>query len=185
MKNKTNCIVERAMAIALLVIGAQIAIRLPGMVPISLQTLAIYVVAMTFNKNQALMMTLVYLFMGAIGLPVFANFTGGIDHLIGPSGGFLLAFSFQAYITSLIVHKGDTKFMNLIGMMVGTGICYSVGCGYFMYLRKTSFINSFLVCVLPFLVGDALKMVCALTIVRSLKKVFVVKEALLKTSGSN
>lgn len=51
IKNKTNCIVERAMAIALLVIGAQIVIPLPCMVPISLQTLAIYVIAMTFNKN--------------------------------------------------------------------------------------------------------------------------------------
>lgn len=132
IKNKTNCIVERAMAIALLVIGAQIAIPLPGMVPITLQTLAIYVIAMTFNKNQALMMTLVYLFMGAIGLPVFANLTGGIDHLIGPSGGFLLAFPIMAYVISWFVHNYDHKLMNLVGMIIGTGICYSVGCGYFM-----------------------------------------------------
>ena len=156
IKNKTNCIVERAMAIALLVIGAQIVISFPGMVPISLQTLAIYVIAMTFNKNQALMMTLVYLFMGAIGLPVFANFTGGIDHLIGPNGGFLLAFPIMAYVISWFVHNYDHKLRNLVGMIVGTDISYSVGCGYFMYLTKPSFNNSFLVCVLPFLVGDAL-----------------------------
>ncbi|MDD6712330.1 MAG: biotin transporter BioY [Sharpea porci] len=144
------------MAIALLVIGAQIVISFPGMVPISLQTLAIYVIAMTFNKNQALMMTLVYLFMGAIGLPVFANFTGGIDHLIGPNGGFLLAFPIMAYVISWFVHNYDHKLRNLVGMIVGTDISYSVGCGYFMYLTKPSFNNSFLVCVLPFLVGDAL-----------------------------
>lgn len=88
-------------------------------------------------------------------MPVFANFTDSIDHLIGPSGGFLLAFPIMAYVISWFVHNYAHKLMNLVGMIVGTGISYSVGCGYFMYLRKTSFINSFLVCVLPFLVGDA------------------------------
>ncbi len=71
MRNQTKYLVERAMAIALLVISAQIAVPLPHMIPISLQTLAIYIIAMTFNKNQALIITLIYLFMGAIGLPVF------------------------------------------------------------------------------------------------------------------
>lgn len=179
MRTQTKYLVERAMAIALLIIGAQIAIPLPHMIPISLQTLAIYIIAMTFNKNQALIITLIYLFMGAIGLPVFASFSGGMDHLLGASGGFLLAFPIQAYITSLLVHKGDTKFMNLIGMIVGTGICYAVGCGYFMYLTKTSLAHSLIICVLPFLAGDALKMLCALTIVRSLKKAFVIRDVLL------
>uniref|UniRef100_UPI00258CC40F biotin transporter BioY n=1 Tax=uncultured Sharpea sp. TaxID=1112738 RepID=UPI00258CC40F len=121
--------------------------------------LAIYIIAMTFNKNQALIITLIYLFMGAIGLPVFASFSGGMDHLLGASGGFLLAFPIQAYITSLLVHKGD--------------------CGYFMYLTKTSLAHSLIICVLPFLAGDALKMLCTLTIVRSLKKAFVIRDVLL------
>ena len=161
MRNQTKYLVERAMAIALLIIGAQIAIPLPHMIPIRL------------------IITLIYLFMGAIGLPVFASFSGGMDHLLGASGGFLLAFPIQAYITSLLVHKGDTKFMNLIGIIVGTGICYAVGCGYFMYLTKTSLAHSLIICVLPFLAGDALKMLCALTIVRSLKKAFVIRDVLL------
>lgn len=179
MRNQTKDLVKRAMAIALLVISAQIAVPLPHMIPISLQTLAIYIIAMTFNKNQALIITLIYLFMGAIGLPVFASFSGGMDHLLGASGGFLLAFPIMAYVISLIVHKHDTKLMNLISIIVGTSICYGIGCGYFMYLTKTSLVHSLIICVLPFLVGDALKMLCALTIVRSLKKAFVIRNVLI------
>ena len=112
-------------------------------------------------------------------MPVFASFSGGMDHLLGASGGFLLAFPIMAYVISLIVHKHDTKLMNLIGMIVGTSICYGIGCGYFMYLTKTSLVHSLIICVLPFLVGDALKMLCALTIVRSLKKAFVIRDVLI------
>ncbi len=88
MQNDTKVLARSAVFIALIMIGAQISIPLPSLVPISLQTLAIYMCALMCEKKHALLITLVYVFMGAIGLPVFAGFTGGASHVFGPSGGF-------------------------------------------------------------------------------------------------
>ncbi len=107
MQNDTKVLSRSAVFIALMMIGAQISIPLPSLVPISLQTLAIYMCALMCEKKHALLITLVYVFMGAIGLPVFAGFTGGASHVFGPAGGFIFGFPVMAFIVSRIAYQSE------------------------------------------------------------------------------
>lgn len=86
---------------AVLVVCSQISIPLPGSVPLSLQTFAIALLAWTLTPGQAFYCVLVYLLLGAAGLPVFAGFQGGFARLAGPTGGYLLGFLPMALLLSL------------------------------------------------------------------------------------
>lgn len=81
MNFKVKEMCQLALAACLLALFSQIKIDLPGYVPLTLQTFMVYVIALTFKPNNAFAACFVYLCMGAIGLPVFAGFHGGILHL--------------------------------------------------------------------------------------------------------
>ena len=95
---------QLALAACLLALFSQIKIDLPGYVPLTLQTFMVYVIALTFKPNNAFTACFVYLCMGAIGLPVFAGFHGGISSLVSYTGGYLFAFPIMAYVISCSKH---------------------------------------------------------------------------------
>ena len=81
-----------ALLAAILVVCSQITIPFPGSVPITLQTFAIALIAYIMGSYKGALTLIIYLGLGAIGLPVFAGFKGGFDTLIGPTGGYLIGF---------------------------------------------------------------------------------------------
>ena len=86
---------------AVIAVMAQISIPMPLGVPMTMQTFAITLAAVVLGSKLSAIATLVYLLLGAVGVPVLANFSGGIDKFVGPTGGFLTSFPIMAYIIGL------------------------------------------------------------------------------------
>lgn len=153
IKNMIYC----SMFACIIAILAQVKINLPSMVPITLQTLGIYLVSCYLKPKLAFISTIVYLFMGIIGLPVFTGFKGGIGILFGPTGGYIFSFPIMTLIISLIINKNNTLFSKMFAMILGTIICYLLGTLWFIFITDNSFILALSMCVIPFIPGDIFK----------------------------
>ena len=86
---------------AVIAVMAQISIPMPLGVPMTMQTFAITLAAVVLGSKLSAIASLVYLALGAVGVPVLANFSGGFDKFVGPTGGFLISFPLMAYIIGL------------------------------------------------------------------------------------
>lgn len=136
-----------------------------GPVPISLTNLVIYLSVILLGTKFGTLSYLVYLIIGATGLPVFSGFQGGLGKLAGPTGGYLIGFIFMALITGAFMYysKGKPLFI-VIGMVLGTLVDYLFGTIWFCIVMKTDFISALAVCVIPFLIGDAIKIALSGTV---------------------
>ena len=135
-----------------------------GVVPISLATFMVYLVAAIFEPWISLGIIGVYILLGGFGLPVFASFKGGLAVLFGPTGGFIWGYLLAALAESLIIFfaKGK-KWVVPLAMVVATLLVYGAGLTYFLIYMNGgyTFIKAVQVCVLPFLIGDAIKIATA------------------------
>lgn len=99
---------------AVIVIMAQISIPMPLGVPMTMQTFAITLAGIVLGSKKGAITSLIYILLGAIGVPVFANFNGGYQLLVGPTGGFIISFPIMAYIIGLgIEYKNRFKDVSL------------------------------------------------------------------------
>ena len=143
-----------------------------GAVPISLALFALTVMANLLSLRLSLAATLVYLTLGCLGLPVFSGFGAGIGALIGPTGGFLIAY---LPFVCLIGCSAKTKKRLVQLMLIATALalCYVIGAAWYMLVTDTESIATALaVCVLPFLLPDAAKVVLGVAISRSIRSYF-------------
>ena len=140
-------------------ICAQIAIPFAG-VPLTLQTFAVAFCGYILGKYNGILACLVYLSLGAIGLPVFAGFGGSLAFLAGPTGGFLFGFLFLSFFCGVPSAKSSATncfFISLIGLL----ICHLLGILWFSYVSNISLIQSFLLSSLPYLLKDILSVIFA------------------------
>lgn len=145
---------------AVMAITAQIAIPLPLGVPITLQTFAVTLAGIILGHKKGALSALIYIFIGAIGIPVFSNFTGGYQCLIGPTGGFIISFPIMAYIVGLgITYNSRFKGALVTSIILGNVINLLCGTLWFSFLSKTSLLASFTTCVVPFLPTTLIKIV--------------------------
>lgn len=176
-KFTVKTIVLCAMFAALCCATAPISIPLPGGVPITLQTAAVFLAALLLGPLYGFVAVLVYVLLGAVGLPVFAGFSGGIGSLVGMSGGFIMSWPFAALLAGFIYFKfgrnkkGVVKYAEMIvAMLLGSVVIYVVGLTQFIFLTKMSIQASLFACMVPFIPGDLLKMVLVAIIVPVLEK---------------
>jgi biotin transport system substrate-specific component len=147
---------------------------LPTGVPFTLQTFAVCLLAALFGWRLGLVTVGVYLLLGAVGLPVFAGFKGGVGALLGVTGGYLLGFVFTALIVGLAVRYLGRGLPALLGsMLLGLAVCYAFGTLWFVqvYARSSGavgFGTALAWCVLPYLLPDALKIALAAILTRRL-----------------
>lgn len=151
-----------ALCTAVIAIMAQISIPMPLGVPMTMQTFAITLAAVILGSKKGAIASLVYILLGAIGLPVFAGFAGGAQHIVGPTGGFLISFPIMAFIIGL----GVDKFHNIKGgfivcLVIGTVVNYIFGVAMFCLLTGSSVLVGFSACVLPFIPTAILKAIIA------------------------
>lgn len=148
---------------ALLCILSPISIPL-GFTPVPL-TLGIFIVFLTayiLPPQTAALSVLIYLLLGMAGLPVFSGFRGGIDKLIGPTGGYLIGYIFTVFISSFVIHRyRKIPALHFAGMFFSLFICYLFGTYWFSIQQKMSFGDSLKLCVFPFIVGDIIKIILA------------------------
>ncbi len=149
---------------------AQIALPLPFTpVPITGQTLGVLLVGAALGSRLGFLALLAYLLEGAMGLPVFAGGTGGIAKILGPTGGFLLAFPLAAGLVGLLVERfglDRSFFGTLLAMLLGNALLYLVGlpwlAAWLMGAGKFTGVEGLLAMGLfPFIPGDLVKAVLA------------------------
>ncbi len=165
VKNMCYC----SMFACIVALLAQIKIDLPGLVPITLQTLGIYIIACSLTPKLAVITTIVYVIMGSIGLPVFTGFRGGLSSLLGPTGGYIFSFPITSLIISIIINNKNSIIRKIIAMIVGTAVCYLIGTIWFIYVTNNTIITALTVCVIPFIFGDIIKIAIASTLSAKIK----------------
>lgn len=142
-----------------------------GPVPLTLATFGIYLISVVVDAGCATMSVFIYLMLGAAGVPVFSDFSGGIQRLVGITGGYLLGYLPCTLVISLIVSKTKKHFAGyLIAMIIGTVILYGTGTVWYMWQTGNSFLAVLSLCVIPFAPGDIIKLAAASVLGHELNK---------------
>lgn len=138
--SRTLLLVQTAMFAALMMIGANISsFLIIGGVPITLQTFFAILAGLLLGKRNGALAMLVYALIGLAGLPVFAQFSGGLDTIISPTFGFIVSFIFVAYIAGYIVEKYPTKVGFVIAALAGLAFNYLFGTNWMFAAYKLWF----------------------------------------------
>lgn len=172
---KTKDLIYIALSSALIVICSWISI--PSAVPFTLQTFAVMLTAGLFGMKRGTASVLLYILLGAVGLPVFSGFKGGVGALLGTTGGYITGFIFTALIVGFVSDKFNKKTLPLlISMIIGIAVCYAFGTAWFMnvYAKKTGAVGLTTVlswCIFPFIIPDMVKIALATFFVKRLEKV--------------
>ena len=132
-----------------------------GVVPISLTNLAVYFAVYILGTKRGTLSYLVYLLIGLAGVPVFSGFTGGAGKLLGPTGGYLIGFIFLAIISGICFEKTNNKLLLIIGLILGTAVCYLFGTAWLCYQANLTFYQGLWAGVIPYIPGDLVKIILA------------------------
>ena len=151
-------------AVMAAVISAVAPFALPiGPIPITLGTLVMYLAGYVLCGKRAGAAVLVYVLLGAIGVPVFNGFTGGLGVVAGPTGGYIVGFIPMAFLSGLAVERfPKNRVLQFVGMALATAILYALGTAWFCVQAGKSLAAALSVCVFPFIPGDLVKMAVAM-----------------------
>lgn len=173
-KPRTIDMIYVGLSAALIALGAWIAIPV-GDIPITLQTLMICLVSGLFGMKRGTLSVIIYVILGAVGMPVFSNFKAGLGVLAGPTGGYIVGFVFTALIVGFVSDKMNGKLWAIaVSMVVGIAVCYLFGTAWFyvyMQSKKAVTLSYILgLCVVPYIVPDVVKIAVSCVLVNRLKK---------------
>ena len=148
---------------ALICIIAPFSIPIPvSPVPISLTNFVIFIIVCVLGTKDATICVILYLLLGAAGLPVFSSFSGGLAKLAGPTGGYLAGFVLLALIQGFVLERfPGKKYAAVPGMIIGMAVCYALGTTWLAWQTGQSFAAALTIGVLPYLPGDAVKIIIA------------------------
>lgn len=142
-------------------------VTVPFTVPFTLQTFAVFCAFLLLGWRNGLLSVVLYLLLGAAGLPVFSGFQGGVGHIVGPTGGYLIGFLFFGLVFLLMepLIRRNRKFV-IPALLIGLVICYLFGSLWFsvVYISRgqaMGFWKILTVCVIPFIIPDLAKMALA------------------------
>ncbi|MBQ4515538.1 MAG: biotin transporter BioY [Clostridia bacterium] len=144
---------------ALTSVSSQIAIPLPfSPVPINLASIFAIGSGIISGPLTGFLSQLVFILIGAVGMPVFSRMQGGFSVLLGPTGGYLLAYPIASLVAGFITRKKrHSVSFCFLGYLSGTVICYLFGTLWFMFSTHNNLYATILQCVLPFLATDCAK----------------------------
>ncbi len=173
MKIKTKDLVLMAMMAALTAVCAWITIPI-GTVPITLSVLAVFLAGGLLGPGCAAGAMLVYLFVGAVGVPVFAGFQAGFSSFAGPTSGYLIVYPLMALVSSLLIRHLPARlplFVRAVcGMLCGLLLCYAGGTAWLAVMNRMSFSAALAAGVIPFVGFDLLKIAAAAALTVALEK---------------
>lgn len=171
-KDTTKNLVITGMAAAVLAIMSQIAIPMPSGVPVTLQTFAVALMGVVLLSRQAASAVVVYVLIGAVGLPVFANMNAGMAAIAGKTGGFIWGFIFLA----LFCGAGSTFSPKILGIFTGIFgliICHFLGITQFSLLSGMGMKESFIFVSFPYLLKDILSVIIAYVVGWQVRKLLL------------
>ena len=152
---------------------------IPSTIPFTLQTFGVFCAVGLLGGKRGTLSVLIYILLGAVGLPVFAGFKGGIGALLGPTGGYIAGFLFTALVMWIFTHFFGEKTVSLIiAMILGLFVCYAFGTIWFVIVYSKAngaigIMQALSWCVIPYLIPDALKIALAFALVKLIPKKFL------------
>ena len=176
---KTMQMAEIALMSAVLCVISPFTIPVPASpVPLSLALFGVYLAAVLLGAKKSALSVFIYLLLGAVGLPVFSGFSGGIGVLAGPTGGYLVGYLLCAVIVGLVteaaIRVGKWQFaQGVLALILGTLTCYLFGTIWFLVIMKGTYTveQALVVCVVPYLLFDAIKIVAAASIAIPIQRI--------------
>ena len=143
-------------------------ITVPFTIPFTMQTFGVCLAVGLLGGAKGTAAVLLYIAVGAAGVPVFAGFKSGIGALASPTGGYIVGFIFIALIVWASEKISEKFYVRIIAMCVGMIVCYFFGTAWFCKLySEKSFAEALMICVVPFILPDAAKIsLCALIMKR-------------------
>lgn len=168
----TQNLVLIALVTAITCILAPMSIPIPfSPVPLTLTNFVLELSIFLLGWKKGSVSYLVYLLLGIAGLPVFSGFSGGLGKFAGPTGGYLIGFLFLVLIGGLIAEHFHYKRPACVaGMILGMAVAYLLGTVWLCMQMQLSFTAGLLAGVIPYLPGDAVKIVLAVLLGPELKK---------------
>jgi biotin transport system substrate-specific component len=162
-----------AIMAAITCVVAPLSVPLPlSEVPVSFTQLVIYFSALLLGMRGATLSYLLYLLLGAAGLPVFSGFQGGLHKLAGPTGGYLIAFILLAAVCGCAAQRWPGKRLPfIIAAVCGLMIVYACGTFWYAHLTGIPLGAALLTAVVPFLPADAAKIIIAVACGFPLKRI--------------
>lgn len=177
---KVRDVVVTALFAALTAAGAQVSLLVPalGPVPFTLQNFVVILSGAILGPKLGALSQVVYLLIGAAGLPVFAGYSGGIGRIAGPTGGYLLSYPLAAFLIGALAGKDRAPYWRtLVAMLAGEVIIFTLGVGqlWFYLSAKQGAGVSLSVALakglLPFILPDLVKVVAAAAVAQRLRRV--------------
>lgn len=149
-------------------------LSIPFPVPFTLQTFSVFLTLMTLGGQRGFYAVLVYLLMGAAGLPVFSGFQGGFGVFLGATGGYLTGFLASAFLYRILTSKHASPSRTVIAALAGLLTCYSIGTLWFSVGYASESVAgiraALLLCVVPYVIPDLVKLALAFVLSRRLKQ---------------
>ena len=149
---KTQQIARAGLCVALLAVSAWVSVPL-GPIPFTLQTMTLALIPAVLDRPTAILAVAVYLLLGAIGLPVFSGFSGGVMRLVGPTGGFLWGFLVGMIVATTLVRL-LSQTMPLFARVLAGDVALLV----ISYVCSMGVAPAMAAAVLPFILPDAAKL---------------------------
>ena len=140
-----------------------------GSVTFTLQSFSVTLCLLLLGGKWGTVSILVYLLLGAAGLPVFSGFRGGIGMLLGPTGGFLAGFLTMALLYWLIISLFGEK-CRLFALIAGQLLCYICGTTWFAFSTGSGIPAALMLCVVPYLLPDGVKLTLSWLLAKRLRR---------------
>lgn len=162
MKISTKEIILCGLFASITGILSQISIPIPfTTVPLTMQVFAVLICGMILGPKLGFISQIIYIIIGAIGIPVYSQMSAGIGIMLGPTGGFIISFPIVASLVGYFSKAYKTKTMIVLGMLLAILISYIIGTLQFCAVTQLNFVEGLMACVIPFIGIDILKIVMA------------------------
>lgn len=182
-KRKYETVDLAYMALGAVLIALCSWISIPAVVPFTMQTFAVFLVLLILGGRRGTMTIVVYVLLGAVGLPVFSQFGAGIGVLLGSTGGYILGFIFMGLTYRLVTgaagrsRSGKVRWTEAAALVLGLLILYAFGTAWYMFMYARTqggagLMSVLLLCVIPFVIPDLIKLALALALARRLAPAF-------------
>jgi biotin transport system substrate-specific component len=158
-----------ALFTALTAVLSQVAIPI-GPVPINLASFSVFCAGAVLGPKLGALSQAAYVLLGIVGVPVFSLFRGGPGMLLGPTGGYIAGYVLAAWLIGLLAERRENKALQLaLAMLPGFAAYMLTGAIWYLISTNSGLWDALLVCVLPFLLGDFVKIILAALLSRRLR----------------
>lgn len=169
MKISTKTIVMVGMFTAVLGVLSILKIPMPSGVPITLQTFAVALCGYVLGAKRGTASTVIYVLLGAVGVPIFAGMSAGPAVLFGYTGGFIWGFIFMTLLCGVGIRWKNPVAAVLMGIL-GLAVCHLLGVIQYAVVAKTTLWGSFLLVSVPYLLKDVISVVGAYVVALAVRR---------------